>query len=174
VIGKHRHQKPAMNMRKIIAKAGFKPWPKLFQNLRTTRESELVGLGIPLQVLCDWIGNSALIAKKHYLQVRDVDFERVMQPESATLAPQQTVPGDPTESHGVGPTGENPEMYVTLPSAAMSCDWKNGRYRTRTSSGFLEESSKRVSGRSEMRSDFHRLRVSSDHRRMAQVRGTDP
>jgi hypothetical protein len=28
-------------MERIIKRAGLKPWPKLFQNLRSTRETEL-------------------------------------------------------------------------------------------------------------------------------------
>jgi hypothetical protein len=32
--------------------------------------------GCPLQVACEWIGNTAAIAAKHYLTVREEDFER--------------------------------------------------------------------------------------------------
>src|SRR5262249_37837408 len=50
-------------------------WPKLFQNLRASRETELAA-AFPLHVVCRWIGNSALVAQKHYLQVTEADFER--------------------------------------------------------------------------------------------------
>ena len=30
----------------------------------------------PLHVVCEWIGNTEMIAAKHYLQVTDADFER--------------------------------------------------------------------------------------------------
>lgn len=60
---------------RIIAKAGVKPWPKLFHNLRASRQTEL-SAEYPVHVVCAWMGNSALIAQKHYLQVRDEDFER--------------------------------------------------------------------------------------------------
>ena len=33
---------PCTTLRKMIVKAGLKPWPKLFQNLRATRETELL------------------------------------------------------------------------------------------------------------------------------------
>lgn len=60
---------------KIIYRAGLLPWPKLFQNMRATRETELAR-DYPLHVVTSWIGNSAPVAAKHYLQVTDADFER--------------------------------------------------------------------------------------------------
>jgi integrase len=62
-------------LERIILRAGLKSWPKLFQNLRSTRETELVE-DYPIHVVCAWIGNSAKVATKHYLQVREEDFNR--------------------------------------------------------------------------------------------------
>ena len=62
-------------MLKIIRRAGVQPWPKLFQNLRASRETELAA-EYPLHVVCAWIGNTPSIAANHYLQVTDADFER--------------------------------------------------------------------------------------------------
>jgi integrase len=45
----------------IIRRAGAAPWPKLYQNLRASRETELAA-AYPLHVVCAWIGKSALIA----------------------------------------------------------------------------------------------------------------
>jgi hypothetical protein len=58
---------------KIIAKAGVEPWPKLFQNLRATRQTELAGEH-PAHVVCDWMGNSQAVASKHYLHTTEEDF----------------------------------------------------------------------------------------------------
>jgi len=63
---------------KIIRRAGEKPWPKLFHNLRASRETELAA-EYPIHVVCEWIGNSAAIAAKHYLTVREEDYERAAQ-----------------------------------------------------------------------------------------------
>jgi integrase len=60
---------------RIIRKAGVDPWPKLFQNLRATRQTELTG-PFPQHVVCKWIGNTAAVATEHYLQVTDEHFER--------------------------------------------------------------------------------------------------
>lgn len=59
---------------RIIRKAGLQPWPKPFQNLRSTRETELAE-SFPIHVVCAWIGNSQAVATKHYLQVTDDHFE---------------------------------------------------------------------------------------------------
>jgi integrase len=63
---------------KIIRRAGLKLWPKLFQNLRSTRETELAE-EYPMHVVCDWIGNSQAVAAKHYLQTTDEHFAKAAQ-----------------------------------------------------------------------------------------------
>jgi integrase len=74
----------------IITKAGLEPWPKLFINLRSTRETELAECW-PVHVVCAWLGNSAMIAKRHYLQVTDEHFERAAKngTESGTVTSAQ-------------------------------------------------------------------------------------
>lgn len=69
----------ATNLRKglfsIIKKAGISPWPKLFQNLRASRETELCQ-NHPLHVAAAWIGNSPTVAIGHYLTVLDSDYKK--------------------------------------------------------------------------------------------------
>ncbi len=69
---------------KIIRRAGLTPWPKPFQNLRASRETELAAV-YPLHVVCAWIGNSTLIAQKHYLQVTEEVFRRGAESSAATV-----------------------------------------------------------------------------------------
>ena len=66
------------NFLKIIKLAGQKPWPKLFQNLRASRQTELQET-YPTHVVCSWMGNSPQVAQKHYLQVTDEHFEKAQQ-----------------------------------------------------------------------------------------------
>ena len=77
-----RYRKTGLNLRtqllRIIAKAGLKSWPKLFQNLRSTRETELAEQW-PEHVVCAWIGNSRVVARKHYLQLTEEHFEQAAQ-----------------------------------------------------------------------------------------------
>jgi hypothetical protein len=51
-----------------------KPWPRLFHNLRASRQTELMQ-NLPIHVVCEWLGNSRLIAQEHYLRVTETDFE---------------------------------------------------------------------------------------------------
>lgn len=72
-----RLRDPSMNLRttfcKIIARAGEKPWPRLFQNMRASCETDWVER-FPAHVVAGWLGHSPLIAAKHYLQTRDAHF----------------------------------------------------------------------------------------------------
>jgi integrase len=65
---------------RIIRRAGLKPWPKLFQNMRSTRQTELEE-SFPSHVVCAWIGNSRAVAAKHYLQVTDDHYRRAIATE---------------------------------------------------------------------------------------------
>jgi hypothetical protein len=60
---------------RIIGRAGVKPWPKLFHNLRGRRETELAA-ECRMHVVCAWLGHSVPSAAKHYLTVTDGDFEK--------------------------------------------------------------------------------------------------
>ena len=86
------HRGPACNLRthlyRIIKRAGLTPWPKLFHNLRSTRQTELVET-YPIHVVCKWIGNSAAVAQRHYLQLLDDHYEKASRPASQQ-APELT------------------------------------------------------------------------------------
>jgi hypothetical protein len=76
VIAKHRLG--GLNLRqqfeRIIDSAGLKPWPRLFQNLRASRETELMR-EYDLATVCKWIGNSPAVAAKHYAMSVDLDAD---------------------------------------------------------------------------------------------------
>lgn len=63
-------QNTRTQLQRIIKRAGLEPWPKLWQNLRSTRETELMDRH-PEHVVCEWIGNTQAVARQHYLQVTD-------------------------------------------------------------------------------------------------------
>jgi integrase len=62
---------------RIIRAAKLEPWPKLFQNLRSTRATELAAI-FPAHVAAEWLGHSTVVAEKHYWRVTDSDFERAV------------------------------------------------------------------------------------------------
>lgn len=84
---------------KIIRRAGLEPWPKLWQNLRSSRETELAE-SWPMHVVCAWIGNSQAVAQKHYLQVTDEHFERALSEKAAQNAAQHSAASEGVEMHG--------------------------------------------------------------------------
>ena len=76
-------------LKRIIRRAGLKPWSNPFRNLRSTRETELARV-LPLHVVCDWIGNTPSVAMSNYLRVTDEDFEQALsQPSQAVQNPVQ-------------------------------------------------------------------------------------
>jgi len=83
-----RYRSSCQNLRtelnRIVRRAGVVPWPKPFQNLRSTRETELMET-YPAHVVCRWIGNSEAVAKKHYLQVTDAHFEKAAVPKRVEM-----------------------------------------------------------------------------------------
>ena len=85
------HRGLTAQYRQILHHAAVPEYPKLFQNLRSTRQTELAE-DFPLHVVTAWIGNSRDVALKHYLQVTDEHFEQaaakseLVAPEAAELA----------------------------------------------------------------------------------------
>lgn len=58
---------------KIITRAGLVTWPRLFQNLRASCETDWVEM-YPAHEVAAWMGHSAAVAARHYLQRRDHHF----------------------------------------------------------------------------------------------------
>jgi hypothetical protein len=79
---------------RTINKAGLKPWPKLFHNLRASRQTELEEM-YPTHVVCAWLGNSLTVARKHYLQVTDEHFDRATERSAESGAADQREPSQP-------------------------------------------------------------------------------
>jgi len=73
VITKYRGPNLRTGLLRIMRRAGVEPWPRLFHNLRASRQTELENR-FPTHVVCYWLGNSESVARKHYLQVTDEHF----------------------------------------------------------------------------------------------------
>ena len=83
--------------------AGVKAWPKLFVNLRSSRETELMQAH-PAHVVLAWIGHTAKVARSHYLQLTDSDFDRAAQTPAqipAQIPAQSTLPNALPEPSGL-------------------------------------------------------------------------
>ncbi len=113
---------------RIVDRAGLKTWPRLFHNLRASRETELVET-YPLQVVTDWLGNTPKVAMRHYLMTTDEHFAaavkgdeqaaEVVTGEAAQKAAQQAHAGRRGESQ---PTNAAHKKTPVLLGLASSCE----------------------------------------------------
>ena len=61
-------------LNRIIQRAGLVAWPRLFHNLRATRQTELEEASGTRRA-CDWLGNSQAVAMGHYIQTTEDHFD---------------------------------------------------------------------------------------------------
>jgi integrase len=113
----NRYRSTEANLRtqlhRIIRRAGLEPWPKAFQNLRATRQTELEE-HFPTHVVCAWLGNSERIARRNYLQVTEDHFTRAQ----AVQNPVHHVgPQGHTEPHER--VGSNKDSQLVWPQVAV-------------------------------------------------------
>ena len=103
-------------LKRIIRRAGLTPWPKLYQNLRASRATELASEH-PAHVAAAWLGHSTVVASKHYWQITDADFERaICGDEKATQNTTQHMhAGGGTDSQA-SPTGHKKTPVVPVPA----------------------------------------------------------
>ncbi len=98
---------------RIIANAGLTPWPKLFQNLRASRATELAA-DYPGHVAAAWLGHSTDVAQRHYWQVTDADFAKAVQ-NPVQLCPVTSTQGDVTKTIPLAITDEYDVLrYLTV------------------------------------------------------------
>lgn len=73
-------------LEKIIKRAGLKPWSRLWHSLRASCETDLVRQ-YPLPTAAKWLGNTSVIAMRHYVDVTDEAFRQAARrgTESGTL-----------------------------------------------------------------------------------------
>ena len=120
-----------VHMARIVKRTKLEPWPKLFQNCRSTRETELFKMtGGNVKAVCSWIGNSPAVAMQHYAQVTEADLqeaakmtvldhaEKTVQKSMLTTAEQSRI-----ESHESNMDGEISPCYCeTNDNYATPCE----------------------------------------------------
>ena len=105
---------------RIIRRAGLEPWPKLFHNLRATRQTELAET-MPGHVVCAWLGNTEDVAKAHYLQVTDAHFTKALdEPEKAIASAAQNAAQYPAVTAGNEPCGAT--KSAEFPKDSAPCE----------------------------------------------------
>jgi integrase len=100
-----RWRDAAQNLRtgllRILRRAGVKPWPRLYQNLRSSRETELAER-FPIHVVAEWLGNSPKTALAHYTQVTEDHYRRAAASEAAQNPAQQAAASGRTGTQPLG------------------------------------------------------------------------
>ena len=108
---------------RIRAKAGVGAWPRLFQNLRSTRETESAE-NFPDHVVCAWNGNSERVAREHYLQITDDHFKLASTADPACAAESAAV-GSESERNGRDSKervlASSPKNLNSTPSGSAPC-----------------------------------------------------
>jgi len=123
---------------KIVRRAGLTAWPRLFQALRASCETDLMQ-DHPIHVVTAWIGNTPKIALGHYLQTLEADFAKAVRGDAtddarATRIPTQSgaatsererpEPAEPSGKPGVPPAPDG--------SCSLVPDCPDGQGGTRT------------------------------------------
>ena len=99
-----RYRKSTVNIRtqlqRNLKRAGLTAWPKLWQNLRATRATELADK-YPAHVAAAWCGHAERVAIEHYWQVTEDHFEAAIRVDrtEASAEPDDTC----TEASGTCP-----------------------------------------------------------------------
>ena len=113
------------NLRRWIVMAGMVPWSKLFVNLRSSRETELLGV-YPVTDVCRWMGHSPVIAAKFYAQARSEVADRA----TASFTVESGATEKPTKPHPEeGPTEEStkaPEADTLESSSETESESREG------------------------------------------------
>ena len=91
----NRYRRPDQNLRqtflKILKRAGIEPWPRLFQNMRASRETELMAR-YPAKDVSAWLGNSVPVAMRHYAMATDESFIAASDPNGSTTSSPPSKP----------------------------------------------------------------------------------
>lgn len=112
-----------MNLRttfsKIISRAGLTVWPRLFHNMRASRETELVEL-YPVQVVTDWLGNTPNVAMRHYLMTTEAHFDDAVNGDAQAARKQAQQAAELVRTDRLSKKPESGKPLV-FPTNAMKC-----------------------------------------------------
>ena len=114
---------------RMLTRAGIKPWPRLWHNLRASAQTDLANR-FPIHVVCEWLGNTKAVAQDHYLQVTDAHFNAAETGGAfsgalnAQKPAQQAAAGNSKEVQSSTETNE-PQGFMQSP--AVPCDILHNR-----------------------------------------------
>lgn len=109
---------------RILRRAGLSAWPRLFHNLRASRETELVE-AFPVHVVTQWLGNTPKVAMAHYLMTHDEHFAKAV--EGGEDSTEKAAQNPAQQAHAKVRSGEHAEPSAhekapVLPGLADNCE----------------------------------------------------
>ena len=107
-------------LHRIIKRAGLKAWPRVWHNLRASRQTELA-TSYPLHTVCAWIGNTKAIASGHYLQVTDADWKRAVGGDSQKAATNPATQVRPSVTNAAQAESSDYEKHRDLRGFGREC-----------------------------------------------------
>jgi len=112
---------------RIARRAGVETFPKPFQNMRATCETNWLAAGVPECQVSEWIGHKVGVGRRHYHQQRAEWAERIKRgaAESAARAlqnpMQQQSAQECTEKNGEPQVSQSQELCTSMQMAAAEC-----------------------------------------------------
>lgn len=113
--------------RQIIEAAGLVPWPKLFQNLRASCETQWLKEGNRADLVANWIGHSVKVQNQNYVQQTDDDIELFNSKPAFSPGPESGPVDTGTDQKPLEDSGPKPKRnaetqcfpYSNLPWAGL-------------------------------------------------------
>ncbi len=111
---------------RIIEKAGVQPWPKIFQNMRSSCETAWLEQ-YPVASVAGWLGHSREVCMKHYAQVLPEHFESAVNGdrEKAAHFPAQQVAAEGVFHVAASRTTKNSDDENALENKAFQAVEEN-------------------------------------------------
>jgi len=120
----------------ILHRAGLNPWPKLFQNMRASCETEWLSEGIPAHVVAGWIGHSVKVQRQSYAQITDGHFDKFNAAEPSSEATTKSDSHSDSDCDGTGQnTVEKVSHHVSHSPAKTQKTPENTGFPGSSSSG---------------------------------------
>lgn len=113
-------------LKKILHHAGLVPWPKLFQNMRASCETDWLDEGHPAHVVAAWIGHSVKVQRANYAQITDGHFEAFN-----NRAPKASTGGNLCGNKGDRNTAKRPKVATQAATEKSSKNTGTQRFFSR-------------------------------------------
>ena len=102
---------------------GLEPWPKTFQALRATRETELAAV-LLLHVVTAWCGNTPKVALGHYLMTTSDHHEQASELDVVVKSDETKAARNPARS-----TSEWPETWGSAKTEPLEIPLNSERFQ---------------------------------------------